>query len=293
MSRIQEAIRKAAREHQLEPSNDYTTAESILEVGQAAAASRATRTGPLRPQEPIEMPKETLVDWHPNDRQMFFNAEDGDPVAREQFRSLRMTLSELRAQSGVRVIMVGSALPGDGKTFVATNLAQAFAAQRDSRVLLIDCDIRHGSVAEVFGARKSPGLSEYLLGEKSLQDVLQRGVNSRISLISSGRYMAEPGELVADSKMQTLIQHMRQSFDWIVIDTPPVIQFSDASVLAGVCDGTLLVLKAGTTPVRMAQRAAELFKGRNLLGAVLNCADTASSLGPYYVDYYRPQLEKD
>jgi protein-tyrosine kinase len=287
MSRIQEAIRKAAREQQFESGNDYTTAESILSASHAvAAATRTVRPSATRVSEPLEMPDSVCLDWHPDKKHMLFGDENMNPIAREQFRSLRMKLSELREQKGIRTIAVGSALPGDGKTFVSVNLAQAFAAQRDSKVLLIDCDMRRGSAAGLLGARTSPGLSEYLLGEQSLQDVLQRGTGGSLSLISSGRHIAEPGELVTDVRMKQLIQQMRSIYDWIVIDTPPVIQFSDARVLAGICDGTLLVVKASATPVQMAQRAADAFKAHCLLGTILNRTDTASSLLRYYAESY-------
>lgn len=292
MSRIQEAIKKAAREQRLESDSGYLTAESILSASHAvAAATRTVRPSTDRISKPLEIPESVHLDWHPDKNRVLFGDENTNPIAREQFRSLRMKLSEFREQKGLHTIAVGSALPGDGKTFVSVNLAQAFAALRDSKVLLIDCDMRRGSAASLLGGRTSPGLSEYLLGEQSLGNVLQRGTSGSLSLISSGRHIAEPGELITDIRMKQLIQQMRSTYDWIVVDTPPVIQFSDACVIAGICDGTLLVVKAGATPVQLAQRAVDAFKRHCLLGTILNRADTAASLGRYYAEYHTPSQQ--
>ncbi|MBW4078624.1 MAG: hypothetical protein HIU84_08995, partial [Acidobacteria bacterium] len=115
------------------------------------------------------------VQWVPDKKTMLLYSEASDSPGREQIRSLRTKLNQLREQSGVKVIEITSALSGEGKSFIAANLAHALALHQERNVLLIDCDIRRGSLAGMLGTRTAPGLAEYLLGEESLESVTQHG----------------------------------------------------------------------------------------------------------------------
>jgi capsular exopolysaccharide synthesis family protein len=286
MSRIHEAITKAAKDREAKTSFEPATVEEILSAGYLAG--RGTRTPPSAGPDndsrvqPIVCTHEM---WDPDKRRVLFCSDEADAVVREQIRSIRTKLSRLHEVQKTNVIAVCSAISGEGKTFVAVNLAYALAAQRDGKVLLIDCDLRRGSAADYLAARSTPGLAEYVVDQQPLRDVLQTGSNSRLYLIASGRRVAEPGELVGDSRFSGLIQQCREMFDWIIIDTPPVVQFSDATVIANLCDGVLLVVRGGSTPVSIAKRAVQAFNEGAILGAVLNCTDIVASLSKYY-NYY-------
>jgi capsular exopolysaccharide synthesis family protein len=285
MSRIHEAIRKAAGERKVGESRDLAAAEDVM-------STTFSMLGGVDPHPVLEQPsvEQTApiapeLKWDTHAEEAIFFSEDGNVPCREEFRILRARIYERAKTERLSVIGVGSALAGEGKTFVAANLASAIALQHDRRVLLIDCDLRRGMLSTLLGARETPGLSEYLEGKAKLSDVLQTDSQHNLSLISRGSNRDEAGELISSPRFKELIKHMRQVFDWIVIDTPPAIHFSDAHVIAEDCDGMLLVVTSGKTLVRFAKQVASEFAKHRLLGIVLNRAEQAAARARNYSDY--------
>ena len=152
-------------------------------------------------------------------------------------------------------------------------------------MLLLDADLRRGSQAGLLGTRPDPGLAEALLGQVSVETAIQRGQSESLYLLPSGRKVQDPGELMTGSKLQHILQQLRPAFDWIVIDTPPVIHFADAGVIANMCDGIVMVVGAGITPVALVKRAHREIKKYPILGVVLNRmkqdAEASKYLGYY------------
>jgi capsular exopolysaccharide synthesis family protein len=216
---------------------------------------------------------------------MLFASDAADAQAREQFRLVRTKLYQLREQRRIGVIAIASALPGEGKTFVAANLAHALTLHGEKRVLLVDADLRRGSLAEVLGARRNPGLSQVLRDEEPAEAAIQQGLNGALHLLPSGRRVQEPGELICSSRMEELIHNLRPAFDWIVIDTPPVTQFADAGDIANLCDGVLMVFNSGVTPMHLAKRAVEVMSTHTILGSILNRMENMTEMSKYF-DYY-------
>lgn len=284
MSQTQDAITKAMGDSSRGAcSPSISEAEEILTSSSDAARTlNRQRTGP-----PVRLgsdpPLARLENWTPDANRMLFSADcpDDKRYAREQFRSLRLQLGGFRG-TRASAVAVASAVSGEGKTFVAANLAHAFGILGEERVLLLDCDLRRGRLAKLVGARLTPGLSEYLLGEESLTGVLQSGFDGALHLIPSGRLVAEPGELIGGSRLQQLIVELRSMYDWIFVDTPPAEYFSDAGVVAGLCDGVLLVAAAGITPMRFAKRLLSRFRTDSIIGVVLNRMDCSEESNAYY-----------
>jgi capsular exopolysaccharide synthesis family protein len=293
MSRIHEAISKAAHEQKVSTQGGLTSVEEILSAGflvsggthaaaqrekvQTSALSAAVSPGSCRKEE-----------WFPDNKTMLFLSEAAHQPAREQFRAMRTKLNRLREQRPLTVMAITSALSGEGKTFVSANLAHALGLQREQRVLLIDADLRRGSLAGVLGAPIEPGLSEFLRGVEPVEKILQQGENGSLYLIPSGARIQDAGELIGGSRFRELILRLKPEFDWILIDTPPATQFADAGVIAGMCDGVILVFGSGMTPVHLAKRMAREFKKQSILGAVLNRTDDAikdAKYFNYYADY--------
>ncbi len=290
MSRIHEAITKAALERNGNGPVHVLSAEDILSTSFEAGTVLSTGATSWPSADSQLFGSAFLrrcpdVQWVPDKKSMLLYCEASDSPGREQIRSLRTKLNQLREQSGVKVIEITSALSGEGKSFIAANLAHALALHQERNVLLIDCDIRRGSLAGMLGTRTAPGLAEYLLGEEPLESVTQHGSGGSLYVIPSGRRILDPGELIGTSKLEDLLTRMRVVFDWIVIDTPPTIQFADAGVIAEICDGILLVFAAGTTPVHLAKRAAQELKKSSIIGAVLNRAEEADQTAKYF-SYY-------
>jgi capsular exopolysaccharide synthesis family protein len=197
----------------------------------------------------------------------------------ESFRNLKASLSvSIPARKGGAVITITSSYPEDGKTTVTTNLALMFAMS-DAKVVLIDADIRKGRIAKYFKCKSSPGLSDCLSGLVTLDEVLHKTkINENLHFISCGTHSPKPYELLESEKMTQLLEELRSKFDYIVIDTPPILLVSDALAVAPKTDGTVLVCRHNLSYVSdMARSLSTLeFSKVNVLGFVVN-------------DYHAPQ----
>ena len=220
--------------------------------------------------------------WRLNlERNVFI--DPGIPAAvREQFRTLRSRLYQIRDKQPLHSVLVTSSLPGEGKTFVANNLAQALARQENCKVLLIDADLRRPDLHLGLGAPSSPGLSEFLRGEADEIGVVQKGMPEFLCFIAGGSRVENPAELLANGRLRSLMEKIGPVFDWIILDCPPTLPVSDALVLAEFCDGVLTVVRAAHTGFDTAQKTCQQLRDKNLLGVALNCADEGAAYGSYY-----------
>ena len=205
----------------------------------------------------------------------------------EAFRNLKASLSvSVPRRKGGTVIMATSAYPEDGKTTVTVNLALMFALS-NARVLLIDADIRKGRVAKYFKCKSTPGLSDCLSGQNTLEEVVhQSEVNENLSFITCGTHSPKPYELLESYEMKDLLNELRKSYDYIIIDTPPILLISDALALAPLTDGTVLVCRHNVSYLSDISRALNLldFSRANVLGIVVNDYK-AHTLGKFYGGY--------
>jgi protein-tyrosine kinase len=223
--------------------------------------------------------------WKVDGRLSVFEGGDDKQVGAERFRTLRSRLYQIAGTRPLRRLMVTSSVPAEGKTFVAANLAQSIVRQPDRKVLLIDADLRASRLHQVLGAPRSPGLSDYLTGEANEFQVVQKGSEANLCLIPGGREVSNPSELLMNDRLKRLLEVMTPLFDWIILDTPPVLPVHDASMMADVCDGVLFVVRAGMTEHEMAAKATGEFQDRNLLGVVLNRVEDGAGYGGYYYGY--------
>jgi capsular exopolysaccharide synthesis family protein len=278
MSRFYEALQKARQEKAANEEPALPTVDEIIAAEPATlsingmAAVEASSVAASGVTGASLLQKCSHQRWNPNPAQILATSGDAGLVGVEKFRTLRSRLYQLRETRPLSVIAVSSALPDEGKTFVAANLAYVFAKQHERRVLLIDADLRHSTLPNLLGAPSSPGLADYISSRARLEEVIHRGDKDNLFFLPTGKLDPNPGELIASVKMQQLIEQLRPLFDWVIIDSPPVIPVSDASILADLCDGVLLVVRAGSTDVRLATRAKSEFKREALLGVVLNRA---------------------
>jgi protein-tyrosine kinase len=221
-------------------------------------------------------------DWQPDPTQLLFLNGQDHVMGTEDFRTLRSNLYLQRESQPLQKLMIASALPKDGKTFVAANLARVMSRRRDQRVLLIDGDLRMARQHLMLGAPVAPGLTDYLTGEADEFSVIQKGPLDNLYFIAAGKQVTNPSELIGQGRLKTLLDRLTPAFDWIILDTPPVIPVSDAKLMAELCDGVLVVVRAGSTPSDMAQKACREFRDGHLLGVVLNYADSGKDYGYYY-----------
>lgn len=302
MSRIHEALKKAEQERSVvvaegqEPGNDAVgqvpSDRPALSAGFQRTASSGDLARPelaatgldaayLRFDDLKERCAHPVWNFDPNVN-VFFNPSLSEHGA-EQFRTLRSRLYQTRANQTLRTLLVTSSVPGEGKTFVTVNLAQAIVRQPDRRALIIDADLRCPRVHAMLGAPSAPGLTDYLRGEADEVGVLQHGPEGHLCMIPGGSEVTNPSELLSNGRLEILLKRLTPVFDWIVIDSPPCLPVADASILAGLCDGVVLVVKAGATPSAVAQKAGQELQGRNIVGVVLNAVGQAHL---YQSDYY-------
>jgi capsular exopolysaccharide synthesis family protein len=229
--------------------------------------------------------------WNLNARENVFSKRQPSTRCAEQFRTLRSRLGQLRGIQPIRTLLITSSVPGEGKTFVALNLAQAIACQHGQRALLIDADLRASRLHVGMGAPRIPGLADYLGGEGSEFSIMQSDLQESLFLIPAGSPVSSPAELLANKRMKNLLDRLGPVFDWIIVDAPPMLPVSDASVLEEQCDGVILVVRAGSTPFDLAQTASQEIQKKKLLGVVLNRAEESTG-HPDYDTYFVESRER-
>src|SRR5580692_8306835 len=230
------------------------------------------------------------IQWKPDMETMLFMNDDDSARGTEEFRTLRSRLYTLREKMALKTLMVTSALPREGKSFTAANLAQVIVRQHGRRALLIDGDLRGPRLHLMLGTAPGPGLTEYLQGKNDEFSVMQRGAMENLFFIPSGTGIEDPAELVGNGRLKILLQRVEPLFDWIIVDSPPAVLVSDASLLAKACDGVLMVVRSNSTPSDVARRARLEFPDQALVGVVLN--GTNDETAPYERYYYESSYQK-
>ncbi len=291
MSRIHEALKKAEEERAaIQPLDAIAVPHSQVEAPAgpgvvSQAATVVSRSGSYLRFEDLRA-RCAHPQWHldPN-LNIFLNSEMGAHGS-EQFRTLRSRLYQLRADQPLHTLLVTSSIPTEGKTFVANNLAQAIVRQPDRRALMIDADMRRPRLHLSLGAPLAPGLTDYLRGEADELAIIQHGQEGNLCFIAGGNEVSNTSELLSNGRLKTLLDHIAPVFDWVILDSPPCLPVADASILADLCDGVLLIVRAGTTPIEAAQRACQELQGRRILGIVLNAVEEIHAYGTYYYNAY-------
>jgi protein-tyrosine kinase len=299
MSRIHEALKKAEQERAVNQSADGavsmqsvgvdigalpTNGDSVPDIFKQAPAVTA-QSGTLRRFEDL-CQRCAHPHWHPDLNVNIFHNPALSVHAAEQFRTLRSRLYQLRGSQQLRTLLIASSMPAEGKTFVTNNLAQAIVRQPDRRCLIIDADLRCSRLHVPLGAPPSPGLTQYLLGEADEMAVIQHGAEGNLCFIPGGKEVSNPSELLLNGRLKTLLERVTPVFDWVILDSPPLLPVADASLLADHVDGVILVLRAASTQTSTAERACQELQGRNVVGVVLNAVEKAHAYGSYYYHGY-------
>jgi len=191
--------------------------------------------------------------------------------AAEQYRAVRLAIETLHRERGTRVVAVSSPGRGEGRTMTAVNLAGALAQAPDARVVLVEADLRHPSVARYLGLASGRGLSGYLLDTTTTLDaVLQRPTSIAFSVLPAGAASSMPYELLKSPRLAALIAELRQRFDYVLLDTPSVLPFPDVGILRELVDGFVVVVRANRTPREQLQDTMSVLGRQRALGLVFN-----------------------
>jgi capsular exopolysaccharide synthesis family protein len=258
--------------------------------GNAAPASELPLSVPT-PVEPASEDPQELRPRMPSSITEKVIVGDILPGAAEQYRRIAAALHHVQADRQIKVVMVVSAVGGDGKTLTAANLALTLSESYRRRVLLVDADLRRPCLHALFEENGLMGLTDGLRSTKE-QPLPIRQVSQWLSLLPAGRPDPDPMSALTSSRMQRVIEEARELFDWVIIDTPPVAVLPDANLLAAMVDGAVLVIRAGSTPYPMAKRAIEAIGRERILGVVLNAAEGSShtDYDAYYGQYGRTDI---
>jgi capsular exopolysaccharide synthesis family protein len=214
-----------------------------------------------------------------------------DILFHEKIKGLRAMVEQKADLHQKRLLGITSSIAGEGKTTICGQLGWSLASTGRKKVLLVDVDIRKADLTHGMGARRSPGLTEYLLGGATLQQIIHATKVPNLFLIPSGIEVNSPADLLAGEKFKSFLLEIRTSYDMNILDTPPVLPVADTPTIRELTDGFLFVYRAGFTPYTMLRQAMEELGGKNVLGAVLNGVEVGSD--SYYRKYYGSYYHRD
>lgn len=211
---------------------------------------------------------------------------DGHSPASEAFRLLSVRLRHLRRDRKLQKLLITSSIPQEGKSVVSANLTCALSSATRQRVLLVEGDVRRPTLSKVFGLKAHPGICELLEGKRNLAASMYRLEPAGVWFLPAGAAPANPLALLESGKLPVLMEQLAALFDWIIIDSPPILPLADTSVWTRLADGILLVTRQGTTQKRHLQRGLEALESKKIIGAVLN--SSKSSADNEYYSYLHP-----
>lgn len=193
----------------------------------------------------------------------------------EAYRTLRTNIQFFSFDNKIKTIVITSSGPAEGKTTTSCNLAIT-TAQAGKRTILLDCDMRNAKIHKVFEISNQSGLSNVLIGETNYYEAVQKTDIENLYVLPSGRRPPNPAELLSSEKMKKFLESLKETYDYIIIDTPPIIMVTDAQIISQYADGCLLVVASAEADKNAAIKAKELLEKVNarILGVVLNKLDT-------------------
>jgi len=218
-----------------------------------------------------------------------------DPLFLEKFKGLRAIVEQKVDLHQMKLLGITSSVAGEGKTLCCAQLGRSLASTGRKDILVVDMDVRKSDLTRGMGDRRTPGLTEHLLGGATLEQILRPTRCPNLYLVTSGIEVNSPADLLAGDPFKSFLQVIRKSFDAILLDTPPVLPVADTPTIRDLADGFLFVYRAGFTPYTLLRQAIEELGEKHVLGAVLNGVEAASPgyYRKYYGSYYQVHAKSD
>jgi protein-tyrosine kinase len=285
MGRIEEALRRAGMDKPGEVVGPATAGSKVF-----VSAWPAPGAAEIRLEDPTSRQNQTTGSFRgfaPEWLERLVVPGNPNHMLVEQFRHLAGALHHAQANGQLKSLMVTSAVPGDGKTFTAMNLALTLAQSYARRVLLIDADLRRPSIDQICGIRNTLGLSE-ALRSKTEQKLPVFELTKGLTFLPAGRPDPDPLSGLTSSRMRSVLDEAAQQFDWIIVDAPPAAPLADAGLIGAMIDALLLVVRAGETHCLSVEKAIEALGRDRIFGVVLNGAEQVSH---EYHGYYGVRSE--
>ena len=209
---------------------------------------------------------------------------NGNGLGAEKFRLLRSRLRHVREMTGAKRVVITSAIPQEGKTLIAANLAISMAKHTAQKILLLEGDLHQPALGERVGLGGRAGIGDWARDGKAIEDCLYRAVGSQLWVLPAGFVQDHPLAILQSARFLELFRRLGEVFDWILIDSPPLLPLADANFWSRQSDGLLLVVREGTTPRSLLQKGLEMLDSPTLLGIVMNDLHAVES--NYYNRYY-------
>ena len=276
MSRVHDALRRA--EQTGAPQAASQTAPPTPSAG-------AVRPAPSPAGYALSLDAVQEVTFAPAHEALLIDASRPQDSPSEEFRSLRTRLNHLQSLQPIHTVVVTSPSPAEGKSFSAANLALAESQMKGNLTLLCDFDFRRPAMHNLFQIERSPGATDYLLGQMPLAECMRRVEGTSLYLMPAGSAVKNPLELLNLKEAKTLLQELPKTFNWVILDSPPLLFSADANLLGTMTDGTILVIRIGSTTIDTVHRAMQSLCENNVLGVVVNGA-RAGELYSKYTYYY-------
>ena len=264
------------------PADNSVAAEEAISAIPEEDREIPLPTGLLREADVVGAPQFDVVETWPNlsSRLVYFTEPDG--MAAEKFRFLSVRLRQMQQNRPLKKVLITSSIPQEGKSTVAANLACTLARREQQRTLLLDGDLRRPTIANVFGLGKVAGISEWLQGEAGPATCIHQIKETRLCVLPAGAPPKDALEMIQSGKLASIMKTLSTWFDWIVIDSPPVLPLADTSIWLRMADGVLLVTRQGVTQRKLLKRGLDGLASSKLLGTVLNGATKTVPSDYYY-----------
>jgi len=304
MSRVHDALRKAEQSLAGSPARpDAAAPEAPPAIGSpveappppsAGRVSSAVQVAARTVYAPQETPMEGLlakveeIPFRPSPEALLIDPMHPHEAPTEEFRSLRTRLNHMQSLQPIHTAVVTSPSPAEGKSFAAVNLALSEAQLAGNPTLLCDFDFRRPIVHNLLQTGRAPGITDYLQGKIELHQAIRRLAGTNLYIMPAGEAVINPLELLNLKEVKQMLDHLPRLFNWIILDSPPLLFAADANLLATLCHGTILVVRIGTTTIDSVTRAMQSLCQNNVLGIVVNGARRGElySKYTYYHSYY-------
>lgn len=224
-----------------------------------------------------------------------YSLEDPKSVVSEAFRSLRTNIQYANIDKNIKAILLTSTIQREGKSMVSSNLAYSMA-ESGKKTLIIDCDMRKPRIHKVFSISNIEGLTNILMDEAINSEVIHKMAGSEnLYILPSGPIPPNPAELLGSNKMKDFIGKLRETFDMVIIDSPPLALVTDAAIISTIVDGTILIVEAGDTKIDAVKHSKEVLDklGSKILGVVLNKIPLNENEYYQYYQYRQYREEQD
>src|SRR5258708_7007379 len=289
MSRVHDAMRRAGQM----PEGDMTADLPPLPEGGGRTRNGASAATVAEPERmtlnlPSLLSKFEEHPFNPAPESHLIDLHRPMETPSEEFRSLRTKLNYMQTLQSFHTVMVTSASPAEGKSFTAMNLALAESHLADNSVLIADFDLRRPTLHNLLQLDRSPGISDYLLGEAPLEKVIKRVSGSNLYFMPAGKAIKNPLELLNLREVKVLLDELHTAFNWTFFDTPPLLFSADANLISAVTDGKILVVRIGSTTIDTITPPVQSPTDNNVLALVPNCP-TPGDLYSNYPYYYSNQ----